>query len=361
MKKKTLFVNNSHFNYINTIKEYKSSFGKYSELMDIEYLDVKNNLRILTEKLKTEHWDIIIFFYDIDFRSLNKVSIDIKNLIRNFFTICIWQDEYHCQKIKSQIIEDFDINLTFVNVSEKDAVIIFNNTKSIFKNVLTGYVPDIKYERIPISARKTNIFYRSTPLHYIYGDLGQQKTNIGKKIKAYAQNSEIITDIEWEYNKKIFKEEWYIKLLNSKVTLATECGCKVFDFEPRLTKINAILKTNPNYTYEQAKKDFNIIPMYEACQVSPKMFEAAKLGTVLIMFEGEYKNIFKANIHYIELKKDYSNLDEVLEKVKDDVFLQNMADRTYKDIVESGKYSYKKFIEFVDSIIKEQLNISGYL
>ena len=131
MKKKTLFVNNSHFNYINTIKEYKSSFGKYSELMDIEYLDVKNNLRILTEKLKTEHWDIIIFFYDIDFRSLNKVSIDIKNLIRNFFTICIWQDEYHCQKIKSQIIEDFDINLTFVNVSEKDAVIIFNNTKGV--------------------------------------------------------------------------------------------------------------------------------------------------------------------------------------------------------------------------------------
>ena len=32
-----------------------------------------------------------------------------------------------------------------------------------------------------------------------------------------------------------------------------------------------------------------------------------------------------------------------INKIKDDEYLQNMADQAYKDIVESGKYSYKSF------------------
>ena len=119
-----------------------------------------------------------------------------------------------------------------------------------------------------------------------------------------------------------------------------------------------ILKKNPEYTYKQAKKDFNIEPMFEACQVSPKMFEATTLGTVLIMYEGKYKGIFEPNIHYIELKKDHSNMNDVIEKIKDDEYLQNMANRAYKDIIESGKYSYENFIKYFDSIVEEQYSRS---
>ena len=97
--------------------------------------------------------------------------------------------------------------------------------------------------------------------------------------------------------------------------------------------------------------------MYESCQVSPKMFEAIKLGTVLIMYEGEYKGIFKPNIHYIELKKDHSNIEDVVEKIKDDDYLQNMSERAYKDIIKNGNYNYKDFIEYFDKVIKENIVI----
>ena len=40
-------------------------------------------------------------------------------------------------------------------------------------------------------------------------------------------------------------------------------------------------------------------------QISPKMFEAISLGTVLVMFEGKYSNILKPDLHYISLKKDF--------------------------------------------------------
>ena len=38
-----------------------------------------------------------------------------------------------------------------------------------------------------------------------------------------------------------------------------------------------------------------------------------------------------------------------------------MVDRTYKDIVESGKYSYKKFIKEFDNLINENEVVDNLL
>ena len=58
------------------------------------------------------------------------------------------------------------------------------------------------------------------------------------------------------------------------------------------------------------------------------------------------------DIHYIELQKDFSNIEDVMKKVNDDDFLQNMANRAYKDIVKSRKYSYKEFVNIFDNEIQ---------
>ena len=143
-------------------------------------------------------------------------------------------------------------------------------------------------------------------------------------------------NIEWEENKRIYGDDWIKILGNSKVTLASECGCKIFDeTEELIKKIDEKLKINSNYSYKDAEKDFCLkeLEKYKACEVSPKMFEAVCLGTVLVMYPGNYAGIFKKDIHYIELQKDFSNIEDVMRKINDDDFLQNMADRVYKDIV----------------------------
>ena len=425
-----LLLNEPRYYYINTVKDYSQSFKKYSQYLNIDeqtlddflynvkhtmlgkgdniskesYIDnyyERYDVRKVTieeeeeegqegwnyidiifprifERIPNDYIDItkykiLILTYEIDYRRLNEVSYLIKKFIRkHFFVIYIPQDEYQYTNVKGQILKDWNVNLSFVNVNENDAPIIFNNNFTIFKTVLTGYASEIDNIKIPISDRKTDIFYRATPLPYIYGELGHEKVNIGKKMKAYAVISNFLrsncpglelrkgfvnnlnVDIEWEMDKKIFGEEWYSSLVNSKTTLATCSGCKVFDQEPRNEEIEKILAENPDYTYEDAKKDFDIEPMFEACEVSPKMFEAITLGTVLIMYEGKYKGIFKPNIHYIELKKDHSNINDVFKKINNDKYLQNMADRAYKDIIESGKYSYESFIKYFDSVVKKE-------
>lgn len=375
-------IHNNFYNYINTVKEYSDSFIKYSTYLDITTISfetllvniiydynydlshliylkslMENPKEYYNNEINIKNYDHIIYFYDINYHLLNKTPVFLLNILRDKNNIFICQDEYLNTDIKSKILKEFNSKICFVNVNEKDAPLIFNNKNTKFINVLPGYIPNINYERISIYKRTTDIFYRATPLGYIFGDLGQEKVNIGKVMKKYGLQNNLIVNIEWEMDKKIYGEEWYDRLLNSKTTLATECGCKVFNQKPRNIEIQKILEKNSEYTYEQAKKDFKIEPVYESCQVSPKMFEAIKLGTVLIMYEGEYKGIFKPNIHYIELKKDHSNIEDVIEKIKDDEYLQQMANVAYTDIVENSNYTYKDFIEYFDKVIKENIVI----
>lgn len=354
-----LFINDKNFTYIETVKKYNESFQKYSSFnireCSLETFIKNTSLDKEIEKIQLKDFDILLIMYDINYFRLNEIDYSVKKFIReNFFVVFFWQDEYQFTNVKANILKDLSVELCFVNVNEEDAPIIFKNNYTTFKNILTGYIPDIKYEKKNIKDRKIHTFYRATPLPYILGDLGQEKVNIGKYIKKIGLQNNISVDIEWEMDKKIFGEKWYEMLINSKTTLATECGCKVFDWEPRNTEIQNILETRPDYTYEEAKKDFKIEPMFDSCQVSPKMFEAIKLRTVLIMYEGKYRGIFKPNIHYIELKKDHSNIESVIEKIKDDDYLQNMADRAYTDIIENSNYTYKDFIEYFDSVVKEK-------
>ena len=174
-------------------------------------------------------------------------------------------------------------------------------------------------------------------------------------MKEYCDSNGIPSNIGWNESDKLYGSEWINTMHDSKVTLATSSGLNVFHYDNKI--INACNwkeKNIPGYTYEMAKKEFNLQDgPIKMGQISPKMFEAAMCGTVLVMYPGEYNGIFKKDIHYIELQPDFSNIEEVMSKIQDDDFLQKMSDRTYNDIVKSGKYSYKSFIEKVDGWINE--------
>lgn len=40
--------------------------------------------------------------------------------------------------------------------------------------------------------------------------------------------------------------------------------------------------------------------------------------TCKLLMKGDYAGVFRAGRDYIEIKKDFSNLDEVIQKVKND-------------------------------------------
>jgi hypothetical protein len=56
-------------------------------------------------------------------------------------------------------------------------------------------------------------------------------------------------------------------------------------------------------------------------------------------------------VHYIPLRKDFSNLDEVIALVRDDAVCREIAENTYRDLIASGEWSYSTLLRRVDSVV----------
>ncbi|MFW0778064.1 MAG: glycosyltransferase family protein [Rickettsiales bacterium] len=75
--------------------------------------------------------------------------------------------------------------------------------------------------------------------------------------------------------------------------------------------------------------------------LSSRHFDAIGTKTVQIMFPGRFNDIFKADEHYIALAPDFSNIDEVIEKFRDDSFVKNMTDKTYEFVMDAHTYAHR--------------------
>lgn len=79
----------------------------------------------------------------------------------------------------------------------------------------------------------------------------------------------------------------------------------------------------------------------------------------MVLFEGSYSGVFIPERHFIVLKKDFSNFDDVVSKLHDHSFLQALADRTYEEVALDPRWSYRSFIQKVDAALQEEVERSA--
>jgi hypothetical protein len=232
-----------------------------------------------------------------------------------------------------------------------------SNNFNKFITTLTGFVParfEGSVRRRPMRERPLKIVYRGRRLPYWYGTLGREKLIIGRRMRAICDARGISCDIEWEDRQRIYGDDWYRFLESGKATLGTESGANIFDDDGSLRRtIVEELRLRPDLTFEEVFETHlrgreGRVMMN---QISPKVFEAIALGTALILFEGEYSGIVRPWEHFIPLKKDFSNVDQVLAKLDDDVFLEEMTQRAYDEVIAPKKYGYRAAIHEVDALI----------
>ena len=79
--------------------------------------------------------------------------------------------------------------------------------------------------------------------------------------------------------------------------------------------------------------------------ISPRHFEAAAFRVCQILFEGRYSGIMEPMVHYLPLKKDFSNFDDVIRMFKNAALRKEVTDNAYDDLIASELYAYKRSVE----------------
>ncbi|TVO72436.1 hypothetical protein [Sedimenticola selenatireducens] len=351
-----LILYDKYSTFTNTVFDHLDSFSEYSSA-EVFYYQPGDDLSTVS----LEYFDAVVIHYSLRI-PLGQLTAELYHKLNLYagLKVLFVQDEYDYTDTVRKAIHDLEIGLVFTCVPEKYIDTVYPSkefTSTCFVNNLTGYIPaSLANEKRYSAIRDRPIFvgYRGRSLPFWYGDLGQEKFLIAQFMKGECRRRAIASDIEWEDKNRIYGGKWVDFLSSCKATLGTESGSNVFDDSGKIReKVNEILRRNSKANYAYVRKlvfggENEVLIMN---QISPRFFESIALKTGLILYEGEYSGILEPYKHFIPLRKDHENIDEVFQLLIDDTYMQAMVDRAYEDIIESDKYSYSSFIKMVDSYI----------
>jgi len=357
-----LILYNSTQTYTNTVYEHLASFEHYSSHRFFYcHADPVSELN-----LDLKNFDAIGIHFSIRL-PFNQISTSVEKLLKDFVGLkfLFIQDEYDFPQRTWYWIRNLGINLVFTVVPQAGIETVYPKAEfphTRFVTNLTGYVPEKlppTQDLPPPSERTLMVGYRGRPLPIRYGQLGIEKISIGQIVKNYCDQYYVRNDIAWSEKARIYGPQWYDFVVSCRSMLGSESGSNVFDWDGTLNKViekyrNENPKALDDDVYIDIIRPLEIDGLIN--QISPKVFEAIASRTVLVLFEGEYSGLIRPGVHFIALKKDGSNLEDVVSLLNNNVYIDAMADRAWNDIIISGKYSYRSFLSMVDQEIERSLS-----
>jgi hypothetical protein len=324
--------------------------------------------RKVSRFLDLEPFDVIVIHYSILVISDQYLSPALRDRIHRFrgLKVQFIQDEYRWVDRITEMIRYLGIHVLYTCIPEPAASQVYEARLPEVARVptLAGYVPQSLLGRSvpPIRERPLDVSYRGQTVPYWLGRLGQDKIVIGRVVRDRVARYGLVSDIAWDPDERIYGEEWYRFTLASKTALGTESGASIVDFDGSLQRrVDDYLAEHPDADFEEVHS--RILAPYEGnvviSVVSPRVFEAAALNTALVLFPGHHSGVIEPWEHYVPLEKDFSNFAQVADLLHQPDVLQGMADRTYADLVTSGRYSLSRFVREFDDLLAEHAAPSG--
>lgn len=346
-----------------TVTEYLDALHKYSRHAVHEI----SMLYHFPRRVDLNRFDVVITHYSLSLGPLlyYYLGADFVERLSRFkgLKVAFLQDEYREIQTYWKHINELGIDLLFSCVPDDEIPKVYPPDlvpRLRVVNVLTGYAPEALLERtvVPVARRSIDVGYRTRKMPYWLGRLGYEKYFIAEEFERHAAGTGLVLDLSAREGKRLYGEAWINFVASCRAVLGVESGASIIDFDGRLERrVEDYVATNPGATFEEVSEHF--LGPYEGSlrlhQISPRCFEAAALRTPMVLFEGNYSGVLQPGRHFIVLRKDFSNFDDVLAQLRNHANLQTMADLTYKEIALNPRWSYRAFIARVDQAIGEEV------
>jgi hypothetical protein len=354
----------------NTMDEYLYSFKRYSR-EECYFLNVAYGIPAYITKI---NFDLVIYNYTFlyHFRAWAPGWYCPIKILENLkgYKVAMPQDDYVQTDSLCELFSRLGVKTVFTCLPESEWQRVYPRERSglnYYFTVYTGYIDEnaiIKLHREKLKSHRSrtiDIGYRARKNPYWTGSLGVIKWRLTEVFSSTPGKHNLKMDISNDPKKVLYGQAWYEFLADCRVVLGCESGSNLLDPDGTITqKVDEYLLKHPDATFEEVAgacfpgKDGNL----DLYVISPRHFEACLTHTCQALVEGRYNGILKPGTHYIEIKKDWSNIPEVLSKIQDVDYCEHIADNADRDIVASGRYTYRKFVEMVLTHVNQVSDIS---
>jgi len=356
-RRSVLLLCDDHRGHAGTILEHIRAFQRYSRHQVLTF-----NPRGLSGSrlLDLDEFDAVVIHYSLVVTSDHYLAPAFREKIRAFngLKIQFLQDEYRWVDEITAMLRHLGIAVLYSVVPAEHLELMYAGRLPGVETrpTLTGYVPEELLDAAtpPAATRPIDIGYRGRELPYWLGRLGQEKVAIGREVLRRARPHHLRCDIAWRESDRIYGPAWKRFLGSCRSTLGSGSGASITDFDGSIERtVRDYLARRPKASY--AEVDAAVLGPHEGNLImniiSPRVFEAAALRTAMIMFPGPYSGVVEADRHYIPLAPDFSNFPEVVRRLRDHRYLDELTARAHADLIRSGEYSIRRLIEDFDSVV----------
>lgn len=222
---------------------------------------------------------------------------------------------------------------------------------------VVSYIPGYVSERLrrtgrvfsrPDRLRTIDVGYRGRRAPPEWGPAAAEKYEVAAGFEQRTEGSGLRLDIETDESKRIYGNAWYRFLGRCRGVVGAEAGASTLDLAGEADRAAHSSKGRTS----AARAAAGIQPVGRPVpyrMISPRHLEAMALGACQILFEGDYSGCLEPETHYIPLRKDFSNIDEVLDRFRDRDHRLELTRRTRADLIDSGELSYERFVHGFDA------------
>jgi hypothetical protein len=275
--------------------------------------------------------------------------------------IAFFQDECTGCQQRFRFLNDLSIECVYtcLEPSEFDKVYRRFTDVDRLESTLPGYVSDELVEAarrfgVPDTERTTDVGYRARPLPAYLGRGAMEKHEIGIRFKELAAGTGLRLDIAGGEDDRLYGDDWHRFMAGCRCMLGVESGASAFDLEGEvLSEYRQLIEQGRRPGVDDLRTLSRWEEVVHYRTISPRHFEAAAFRVCQILFEGAYSQALSPMVHYIPLKKDFSNVEEVIRLAKDREVRAELTGNAHRDLIESDDWTYRRFIRGFDSTLCE--------
>ena len=336
----------AHYDSLSYIVDWRDALYQ-SPTLDITLCNI-NNLIAYQHILKTiKEYELIIVLHSAtgdDMTILQKSAKRFKE--RKGKLVVFIGNEYDLMAEKIDFVNSSQANFVCSQLPIQSARWIYSDCASIKVLAMPHALNPAIYAPPPASHKRSiDIGFRGAAYPLFIGDLERQ--TILNYFQDVGSSQNLNCNIRYE---KLIRLEWRNFLYNCISIIGAESGSYYLDRGGQIiSSAKKYLKTHPNISFEELHTlFFEALPknVNTKC-ISSRHFEPIGTKTCQLLLEGKYNGILHADIHYISIKKDLSNIDDVIERLKDNKYRTQMVEKTYEYIMDVHTYQHR-----VNNLIK---------
>lgn len=361
-----LLLCNYSINQGTVVAESINAFHDYSRF---PYLIYSRN-HGFDEGFDFDAFDFMVIHYSIIPSLPGFLSGGLVERIRRFkgLKLQMIQDDFRMNSLLVRFIKQCGIDVVYTVAPPLAAKALYSDKVPGLdvETYLTGYISNwLKLEEpIPLRKRSYDVGYRGRKYPYWFGQPVIDKVELADVVAKKLARNGLRCNFSTREKDRVYGRAWVDFLRSCRAIFGMETDMHYVDRQGYLHHWYDTMEKlygpkrwdgKEALQYPFFKEHAQPVPSPLAV-IPPRVFETIAVRSANVLVEGQYSGIIEPWRHYIPLKKDLSNVNDVIRALRDTSLLIDVTSVAFAEIAQNRTYTYEGFADQIDGTIERHMH-----